>query len=81
MVVVRLYGWVRDRIGAKIIELNISEITLEQVILMLDEKGELLKEMQNGELFVAVNHEIVSDLQKIIKSNDIVAIFPQFSGG
>jgi len=81
MVVVRLYGWVRDRIGAKIIELNISETTLEQVILMLDEKGELLKETQNGELFVAVNHEIVNDLQKIIKSNDIVAIFPQFSGG
>lgn len=81
MVVVRLYGWVRDRMGAKIIELNVSEITLEQVILMLDEKGELLKEMQNGELFVAVNHEIVSDLQKIIKSNDVVAIFPQFSGG
>ncbi len=81
MVVVRLYGWVRDRIGAKIIELNVSEVTLEQIILMLDEKGELLKEMQNSTLFVAVNHEIVNNLQKIIKSNDIVAIFPQFSGG
>jgi molybdopterin converting factor small subunit len=81
MVVVRLYGWVRDHIGAKIVELNVSEITLEHVILMLDEKGELLKETHNGSLFVAVNHEIVNDLQRVIKSNDVVAIFPQFSGG
>ncbi len=81
MVVVRLYGWIRDRIGVKTIELNTSDVPLEQIIMMIDENGDVLKEVRDGTLFVAVNHEITNDMKKIIKSNDIVAIFPQFSGG
>lgn len=81
MVVVRLYGWVRDRIGTRTIELNTSDAPLEQIIMMIDERGDILKEIYSGTLFVAVNHEITNDMKKIIKSNDVVAIFPQFSGG
>ncbi|MGB9729059.1 MAG: MoaD/ThiS family protein [Thermoprotei archaeon] len=81
MVVVRLYGWIRDRMGVKTIELNTSDVPLEQIIAMIDENGDVLKEVRDGTLFVAVNHEITNDMKKIIRSNDIVAIFPQFSGG
>jgi molybdopterin converting factor small subunit len=44
------------------------------------EKKELLKSI-NKQVFIAVNHEVVYDLEKELTNNDFISIFPIGSGG
>ncbi|MCD6348400.1 MAG: MoaD/ThiS family protein [Candidatus Korarchaeota archaeon] len=78
MVIVRLYGWLAERLGWRERELGFEGDLLN----LLVEIDTGVKEMvESGKLLVAVNHQIIRDLGIKVRANDIVAVLPAFSGG
>lgn len=80
-IIVKFYGWIRDKVGVK--ELKIAEFdkTIEEVLREIDPQGEILESIHEGRLFVTLNHSYVRDLNVRLKDGDVIALFPEFSGG
>jgi len=61
--------------------MKIDKIKLKDFLEFIDkDKKELLKSI-NKQVFIAVNHEVVYDLEKELTNNDFISIFPIGSGG
>ncbi len=77
---IRFFARFREEIGRDTIEVDVDNISLENLLSHLIKHypkiGEFIKEG-----LIAVNHEIVKDLKIKVKKDDEIAIFPYFSGG
>ncbi len=78
MVYIRLYGWISENKGWRERKLEFNG-SLRHLLSSLDE--EIADMVMKGKLLTAVNHKVVSDLDRKVGGNDIVAILPIFSGG
>ncbi len=78
MVIVRLYGWLAERLGWRERELGFEGDLLN---LLVEIDTEVKEMVESGRLLVAVNHQIIRDLGIKVRANDIVAVLPAFSGG
>ena len=77
---VKYYGIIRDILGVddEIIEYVGMVPTLYDIRGVVEKINPDMKEV--AYLF-AVNHELVSDIEKELKDNDEVALLPAFAGG
>jgi len=78
MVIVRLYGWLAEKLGWRERELGFEGDLLN---LLVEIDTEVKEMVESGRLLVAVNHQIIRDLGTKVRANDIVAVLPTFSGG
>lgn len=77
---VLFFASLRDRLGARSIELQIpAQTNVAGLKIILMERFLILKESL-GRVLVSVNHEYAFD-DVIIPNNAEVALFPQVSGG
>lgn len=61
--------------------MKINKMKLRDFLEFIDkDKKELLKSI-NKQVFIAINHEVVYDLEKELNNNDFISIFPIGSGG
>lgn len=61
--------------------MKIDKIKLKDFLEFIDkDKKEILKSI-NKQVFIAINHEVVYDLEKELTNNDFISIFPIGSGG
>ncbi|MEM1575447.1 MAG: MoaD/ThiS family protein [Nitrososphaerota archaeon] len=78
---VQFHGWLIQYFGKEKIEIEINRMKLREFLEFIDkDKKELLKSI-NKQVFIAVNHEVVYDLEKELNNNDFISIFPIGSGG
>ncbi|MBU2560030.1 MoaD/ThiS family protein [archaeon] len=80
MVSVKFFAGLRERVGTSEIKLDISDVTLEELIGILDEKTPGIKELIESGATIALNRS-VAKLTDVVKDKDVVAIFPPVSGG
>lgn len=83
MVKIRFFGSFKEKFG-EFIEINIVEISLKNILLILEDKHlkkGLIEDLNKRKAFVAVNHKIINDFNVKIKNEDLIAIFPIVSGG
>ncbi len=78
MVTIRYYGWIAERLGRRQDEINYTG-PLRDLLRLVGEDIEL--NVRERKVFVALNHNSIKDLDVDIGEDDIVAIFPAFSGG
>jgi molybdopterin converting factor small subunit len=79
--IIQFHGWLIQYFGKEKIEMEIHKMKLRDFLEIIDkEKKELLKSI-NKQVFIAVNHEVVYDLEKELTNNDFISIFPIGSGG
>ncbi len=76
MVSLRVYGWLSDLLGFRSRELEF-EGSLEDLLRSLG----LERMVRERRAHVALNHELIADLSIFVSGDDVVAIFPSFSGG
>jgi len=81
MLIIQFHGWLIQYFGKEKIEMKIDKIKLKDFLEFIDkDKKELLKSI-NKQVFIAINHEVVYDLEKELKNDDFISIFPIGSGG
>jgi len=79
---VRFRGWLIDYLGQHETTIDASNLTVRDVLAMLD-KGdeEILRAVDGKGVFVSVNGRVVYDLATQLSKNDLVTLFPIGSGG
>ena len=80
MVSVKFFAGFRERVGTDEINLDISDVTVEELIDLLDKKHTGIKELIESGATIALNRS-VAKLDDVVKDADVVAIFPPVSGG
>ena len=80
MVSVKFFAGFRERVGTDEINLDIDEITVEELISLLDKEHPGIKELIKSGATIALNRS-VAKLDDVVKDADVVAIFPPVSGG
>ncbi len=78
MVTIRYYGWIAERLGRRQDEIKYTG-PLRDLLKLLGEDVEL--NVRERKVFVALNHNSIKDLDVDVSEDDVVAIFPAFSGG
>lgn len=79
--IIQFHGWLIQYFGKDKIEIEINRMRLREFLEFLDkDKKEILKSI-NKQVFIAINHEVVYDLEKELNNNDFISIFPVGSGG
>lgn len=78
----RFRGWLIDYLGEKETTIDASNLTLRDILAMLDKgDGEILRAVDGKGLFISVNSRVVYDLATQVSNNDLVTFFPIGSGG
>jgi len=79
---IRFRGWLIDYLGRHETTINASNLTVRDIVAMLD-KGdeEILRAVDGKGVFVSVNGRVVYDLATQVSNNDLVTFFPIGSGG
>lgn len=80
MVSVRFFAGLRERVGTDEVHLDIDDITVEELIGLLDKKNPGIKELIESGATIALNRN-VAKRDDVVKDTDVVAIFPPVSGG
>ncbi|MEM2928743.1 MAG: MoaD/ThiS family protein [Nitrososphaerota archaeon] len=79
--IIQFHGWLIQYFGKEKIEMKINKMKLRDFLEFIDkDKKELLKSI-NKQVFIAINHEVVYDLEKELNNDDFISIFPIGSGG
>lgn len=78
MVLIRVYGWLSDLLGFRSKEVQFDG-KLDELLSSLG--TDLMKILEEGKVSIAINHEIERDLSRRVGGDDLIAIFPAFSGG
>lgn len=81
MTKIKFFADFREKLGRGEVELDVENLTLSEVISILNKQIKGFKRlMDRGNAVVAVNHEIV-DGETVVYGEDEIAIFPPVSGG
>lgn len=81
MTKIKFFAGFREKIKRSEIELDVENLTLSEVISILNKQIKGFKKIMDEEnVVIAVNHE-VADGGTIVYSEDEIAIFPPVSGG
>ncbi len=80
MVKVKFFAGFREGVGTEEINLDISDVTVEELIDLLDKENPGIKELIKSGATIAVNRNVAKPTDNI-KNTDVVAIFPPVSGG
>jgi len=78
---VKFYGWPRDVIGSSEVEINPGGRSVLELLKVIDKDGKVVRAVKEDRLFVVVNHSKAVNANFKPKDGDIIAIFPEPSGG
>ncbi len=77
----RFYGWPKEAIGAGEVEVEGEGLTVEEIVRKVDSSGRVVEALLNEELFIILNHSRAVSPGFKPRDGDLIAIFPEPSGG